>query len=733
MKQLTNLLLSASLLLAAHAAQAQEDVARQHIERGLAFASAGDTLLAFAELERATDAAPSLADAHYQLGRLYGHRASSVETDFRDRLRAERALLEALRLRPSDPRYLLELARLRLKQHMKVDAGRLFNRALSAAEEQGDPDVLAEIHFNIGYIRELEYESQRHRRFRPFFRGPPVTEFYRLFDERPSRYADAYLEDAPAIEDSGELAKEEMLEHFRAALRYDPKHVAAAIRLMGYLFDEQRFAEYLALARRLRSEHPERPEPYLFMGLGLHAAGREDEAAEAFEDGLVRLHDDERAAIENLAPVLQRRAAEDYLDLSEDERAEFNSRYWQLTDPLYLTEANERRLEHVARVAYADLRFAAPEAGLRGWETDRGIVFVRYGAPDDIGVFGPDVTSRGNPYAIGRRSIIWSYGRDGPVFIFQQMPGYLDARFAGDYEFIAESYRALVPAKYDNIPSISELLELPVQIARFRGETPDEVAVEIHAALPLVDLARELDLNKGELEVGLFLFDRYGESFLRRVGTEVVAYAESAETNEYRSWRILMPPADFLVAAVETRDAVTWRAAAARDTFSAWAFSGDSLSVSDILVADAIRPLVEDPRKRFDYDIQVNPALEYLPGEPVHIYYELYGLASDAEGFASYDVALQVRVKRLQRGGPISQLLGALADAWGFSIVGDDRLELRFSREVRLDGRDRVTEYLALDPKEVPAGEYEIRLRVWDRLSEQLATRVRAFEVTEKE
>jgi len=731
-KQLTNLLLSAWLLLAAHAAQAQEDVARQHIERGLAYASAGDTLLAFAEFERATDAAPSVADGFYHLGRLYTQRASAVETDFRDRMKAEQALLEALRLRPTDPRYLLELARLRLKQHMRVDAGRLFGRALKAAEERGDPAILAEIHFNIGYIREIEYESQRHRRFRPFFRGPPVTEMHWMMD-RPARTANSYLEDSPAIEESGQLAKEEMLEHYRVALRYDPRHAAAALRLMGYLLDEYRLSEYFAHARRLREEHPERPEPYLFMGLGLHVAGREEEASEAFAEGLARLPDRERSAIESLAPVLRREAAQDYSELSEEARAEFNASFWQLSDPLYLTDANERRLEHLARVAYADLRFAAPEAGLRGWETDRGVVYVRYGPPDLIGAFGPEVTDYGNPYAVGRRSIIWSYGRDGPVFIFYQTPGYLNARFAGDYKFLAEDYRHVVPARYENIPSIPELLELAVQIARFRGATPDEVAVEIHAALPLDSLTRGLDLDKGELELGLFLLDRHGEEFLRRVGTEVLTYAEAPELNEYRSWRIIMPPTDVMVAAVEARDAVTWRAAAARDTLTVAAFSEDTLGISDILVADAIRPLVEDPQSRYDYDIQVNPALEFQPGEPIHIYYELYGLARDAEGFASYDVALQVRVKRLERGGTLSQLLGALADAWGFSIVGDDRLELRFSREVPLEGRDRVTEYLALDPKEVPAGEYEIRLRVWDRLGERLVSRVRAFDVGVKE
>lgn len=63
-------------------------------------------------------------------------------------------------------------------------------------------------------------------------------------------------------------------------------------------------------------------------------------------------------------------------------------------------------------------------------------------------------------------------------------------------------------------------------------------------------------------------------------------------------------------------------------------------------------------------------------------------------------------------------------------MVGDDRLELRFHREIKTDGRDRVTEYLTLDPNEVPAGEYEIRLRIWDRLGEHLVSRSRSFFVT---
>jgi GWxTD domain-containing protein len=444
---------------------------------------------------------------------------------------------------------------------------------------------------------------------------------------------------------------------------------------------------------------------------------------------LERLPDDERRAVENIAEVMRRREAEEYEALSPEDREMFEQRYWQLSDPLYLTEANERRIEHIARVAYADLRFAEPESGKRGWESDRGSIFLRYGPPLEIATFAAQTSNYGNPYAVGRRSIIWSYGSEGPVFVFRQMPGYRGARFADDYKFIADDVRYAQPAKYDNIPSIPELLDLPMQVARFRGDEPNEVAVEVHAALPLEDLSSEIDLEKGEFETGLFLLNADGEKVVERVTEEVLTYAESGELNEYRSWRVTLPPSGMMVAAVEMRDQVSWRAAASREAFAPSRFPLDSLAVSDILVADFIRVLTDDPHTRFDYDVAPNAALEFYSGDPVHIYYEVYGLEEDSEGYASYEVALQVRVKRLDRRGGLATVLGSLADAWGFTIVGDDRVELQFSREVKLDGRDRITEYLSLDPQDVPPGEYEIRLRVWDRLGEEMARGSRVFHV----
>jgi GWxTD domain-containing protein len=730
-KQAITLLLSVFTVVSTGVAQ--EESAQDLLRKGLASASAGDTVLALAEFRKALDLDPRLADAHYHIGRLYTQRASAVETDFGDRINAERALLQALELRPKDPRYLLELAKLRLKQHIHVDAARLFNRAREEAQSLGDPRILAEVHYNLGYIKELEYQSLHHKHMRPFFRGAPQARLD-LMNDRVNRYANDYIDQSHEIEGSGELVREEMIEHYRAAVRADPSHVAAAVRLMGELLDEYHLSEYMSLARRLAEANPDQAIPYLYMGLGMHVAGREEEASQAFDEALARMSDADRAAIERLDQVMRRKDAVDYMALDEDEREEFNQRYWRLSDPLLLTSANEWRLEHLARVAYADLRFAAPETGQRGWETDRGIIYIRYGHPAEIASYNAGTTyDRMNPFATGRRSIIWSYGEEGPVFVFRQMPGYLGARFAGDYEFIAENYRYVQPARYENIPSMPELVPLPVQIARFRGETPDEVALEIHAALPLVELSKGLDLEKGEIETGMFLLNADGQEVIRRTQTETVTYAETAGLNEYHSWRIALPRTEQLVAAVEARDAVTWRAAASRDTITAVPYPEDSLTISDILVADLITPLVETPERREELEILPNAGLEYRSGDPVHIYYEVYGLQPNEEGVVSYDVSLQLHVKDLHRGGGFAALLGALADAWGFSIKGDDRLELQYSREVELGDRDRISEYLSLDPQEVPPGEYEIRLRIWDSIADRMASQDRSFTVIDDE
>src|SRR5690606_24827883 len=61
-------------------------------------------------------------------------------------------------------------------------------------------------------------------------------------------------------------------------------------------------------------------------------------------------------------------------------------------DPRYLTYYNERKLEHYARLVYADLLYASEDLKLRGWDTERGRILVRYGVPKSDVVLVPGET-----------------------------------------------------------------------------------------------------------------------------------------------------------------------------------------------------------------------------------------------------------------------------------------------------------------------------------------------------
>lgn len=72
------------------------------------------------------------------------------------------------------------------------------------------------------------------------------------------------------------------------------------------------------------------------------------------------------------------------------ERDQFIEQFWQRRDPTPDTEENEYKEEHYRRIAYANEHFAA---GVPGWRTDRGRMYIMYGKPDTI-----DAHPAGGPY-----------------------------------------------------------------------------------------------------------------------------------------------------------------------------------------------------------------------------------------------------------------------------------------------------------------------------------------------
>jgi GWxTD domain-containing protein len=66
---------------------------------------------------------------------------------------------------------------------------------------------------------------------------------------------------------------------------------------------------------------------------------------------------------------------------NDEERDQFIEAFWQRRDPTPDTIENEFKEEHYRRMAYANEHYAA---GIPGWKSDRGRIYIMYGAADEI-------------------------------------------------------------------------------------------------------------------------------------------------------------------------------------------------------------------------------------------------------------------------------------------------------------------------------------------------------------
>jgi GWxTD domain-containing protein len=84
------------------------------------------------------------------------------------------------------------------------------------------------------------------------------------------------------------------------------------------------------------------------------------------EDVAYIITDDEKKAWKKLA--------------TDEEREQFIEQFWRRRDPDPDTEVNEYLEEHYERVAYANQHFTS---GIPGWKTDRGRIYIMFGPPNE--------------------------------------------------------------------------------------------------------------------------------------------------------------------------------------------------------------------------------------------------------------------------------------------------------------------------------------------------------------
>lgn len=483
-------------------------------------------------------------------------------------------------------------------------------------------------------------------------------------------------------------------------------------------YESNRYADMITLMASLMREHPDNSDALLFTALALQAEGKLQSAQKYYTRALASMGPEQRAVLESLDLVASEdqkseimRAEGSGITLGSRgkwEGSETRDRFWKQSDPLFLTDYNERRMEHYARVAYATLRFSTPSGGIEGWKTARGRTYIKFGryryrrsgfqtfayetwyyedyrfgfiSPDGFSGWGFDteVGLGGPSIAAG---IAWCKLRDtahlSPTDQMEVMfaapppgvPGWVNdpAMYQPRGE---EALQTFAPRYVD--PFAPSKYSVPHLVTAFREQ--DRIRLELAYAVP-VSRMKASDYGHVTFDDGLFLFDETWNDLHRKIDV-VSAPSDHGYITRHRT--VQLDPGDVQVA-VEIGDHLGGSIGTFRENRTLHV-PDSLLAMSDLLLARRIAPHSAFPEARTDLDITPNPLRSFRQDDPVFVYFELYNLERDTFGRTHYRISY--RFTRPEREEADPRLFAAMD-----LLAGPDGIEVQASEQ-----EDGTTEY----------------------------------------
>ena len=782
---LTRLLVASLVFLVTSESLFAQD-ARDTYDEGIAAFREGDFKAAESRFKTVVDTDPENGQAHYMLARIY------TETDLEDYGRAGKQLDAAIDADPENVDYMV--AKL---EHLREDASNFITNRVRDSQRMGlaknvlkvDPENgVAHEELGKAYVRDfwryrnaislptLGLREELARRDRIDFdpsqlptagddspdANPALSRFAvertneEIFwapDQYEFRNDDLFninrlqMQGIPVQELSGraDRAYGQAIIHLNKALESDPMRRRVYDLLMQIYALKDDYPKAMATLQEMYSFFPEDATFWFYLGYVHHRTGQNDASAKAFETGLNYSPDDVTFAFENIDLFLPPEDQEEY----EDDPVATSARYWTSRDPRYLTPYNERKLEHYSRLVYADLLYGAPRINLRGWETQRGQILVRYGPPvSDVVVTGgyeailthlmesrsradrslesnapgqevrdfDDMVLEANTFAI------WDYGEFR--FVFEDpfrtseyrlysppanlMNEAVDA-WANDYVIKAEETFRETPEQYD-FEAPGRQVDIPYLVSTFRG-SGEQTDVLVHYGIPVQNYDPEQHELNITVNTGTFLVDKENDILIERRETlyglltrQITSFDETSlwvDTNTLSA-----APGNHEVS-VEFETVGGGTVAVQRREVEVPDYRRDETTLSDLLLAYAVEtsenndPFHPGDVVRNGLSITPAPWSVFSTQQPIHLYFELYDLGLSADGRSDYAVEASLRLKDKEGG-----FLG---------IGGSDR-----GVSVQFEGGSAGSvdnQSLILDAEGQKPGLYKITVKVNDRVS----------------
>jgi GWxTD domain-containing protein len=574
-----------------------------------------------------------------------------------------------------------------------------------------------------------------------------------------------------------EVARALALEQLHKALVLEPDNAFAGWWLGLHYLSLREWTTVVPVMSYLVGAGVHVPEALLGRGLAFQHLGLFEQAWADYRSALARLSAGVRAIVDDprwvlppsqggyglgdrviADPILGRdlpAGADTSASLEADLRRAERDRFWRAKDQLFATALNERMLEQYRRFAYVTWHFANPSLGLRGWETHRGRVYLRYGEPLSVN----DKSDEAQQKLLGRANPNDQSGEfeAADLALFAARMAYeiketwhypdLVVNFSGGN--VSGEVTVSRPGEYaegverrpesERVAGMRPVLPIPATWFRFLDAAGRPEFVAAALAPPLgVQSGRPLPPGPEAYPVNLILLDADWNP-VRRVEAEM---SRTLRRGGYRPTWVgpvvtlpeSVPAAAAVYAALEVPGEGDIPAYAARDTLGA-PLGEAGLRLSDLVIASNIAAIPEArnwPER--SYFVRRHRAIRPLPedrfglGEPLLVYLEIYGLAKDEIGATGYQVAFTVTMLDDRRAElpTVEGLLGKL--------VGSDRRQgsvtLRFDYEDILS--DTSTELRVVFPTGRFSDRYRIEVEVTDKISGARAAVARVLAVAQR-
>ena len=493
---------------------------------------------------------------------------------------------------------------------------------------------------------------------------------------------------------------------FTEAVSAAPDNSQAFRNLAMLLADKGRWTEVALAARHRLQRLPDDAWAWLALGLAQQRSGGSAAAALSFDSALVRFDATERSHLFGLRRVLRPGDSIAFQSTDDLTRAGKDHQFWMQARPLWSDSAATPRTEYLARVTFAELRWSVDEIGVRGADTDRGDIHIRYGPPRLILSSGPGevIGGKRNRFQCGYEEVVtyWLYP-NGFVWVFWGKPTFLTAHVPSEDNVHVAYMTNKFPVDWDNIAG-TRFEDVLVRIARFRAPS-DSVDLLVATRAPFAAI-RAATASNDRVRQDSWLVD----SSVARTYHDSLTLDESAL--KLRTYRVPASTYQYRVEATAPGATVAGKATqwivARKDTLTGFALRG--FGMSDVVLATRVGPSVPAPARWRDFS--VTPAFGSLASRGhFALLWENYELNA-RDGQAIYSVSITLQRERSGVGRIAAAITGALA-----SIVSvdrrDDRVVLQFDRTV--SWAPSIVDNIDMALGDTPAGDYRVIVEIRDR------------------